>query len=78
MSFTKVLFFLGIAVALPDGFKFNIGIDTLSEKLQFNVTIPENTYLGIAFGKGMNGVDMVRFVGADDGYVEDLWSNFYW
>ena len=76
--FSKVLLFAATASAqLPEGFAYNIDLDSVSGMLQFNVTVPENTYFGIAYGKGMVKIDMVRFVGSGDGSVEDLWSDFY-
>ena len=80
MSFSKVLSLVGAVTAssdLPDGFSYDITLDSESGLLKFDVTVPENTYFALAFGKGMIGVDMVRFVGGGDGSVEDLWSKFY-
>ena len=78
MFISKVLLLAATASAqLPDGFAYTIDVDPVSGMLQFDVTIPEDTYFGIAFGKGMVKVDMVRFVGSGGGSVEDLWSKFY-
>ncbi len=42
----------------------------------FEATVPQNHWLGIAFTTGMIG-DQYRFVGAGDGYVEDLIATGY-
>ena len=74
----KQLCLLGLVSAqMPEGFSFDITKDIDTGLIKFDATVPENTYLALAFGKGMINVDMVRFVGAGDGSVEDLWSKFY-
>ena len=59
---------------LPEGFSFDIVLDSESGMLKYDVTMPENTYLGLVYGKGMFGVDMVVFTAAGDGTVSDHWS----
>ena len=45
--------------------------------LKYDVTIPENTYLGLVYGKGMINVDMVVFTASGFGSVTDHWSKFF-
>ena len=39
-----------------------------------NAEVPDDMYLGIAFGDSMNNVDMVYFGGFGTGKVTDLWG----
>ena len=77
----KTLLFASAVMAgdLPCDFSFNIVTDPSdSNRFKIEASVPENMYLGIAYGSGMNQVDLVRFVGADDGTIEDLWGTGYW
>ena len=63
---------------MPYGYDFKISQDPADKTMMiFEATVPENQWLGIAFTNGMVG-DMYRFVGAGDGYVEDLIGAGYW
>ena len=67
-----------LVVAYPPGFDFNMEFDYTAQKIKMEVKTPKDTYFGIAYGEGMLGVDIVRFIGSGDGVVQDMWSNFYW
>ena len=76
-SLLSKLALLGTTAAqldLPDGFSFSIDLDAETNMLKYDVTIPENTYLGLAYGRGMNNVDMVVFSASGFGSVTDHWS----
>ena len=80
MTLISKLALLGAVCAqtdLPDGFSFGISLDSETGMLKYDVTIPEDTYLGLVYGKGMFGVDMVVFTAAGDGLVTDHWSKFF-
>ena len=49
--------------------------DIFPGEIEFAACVPENMWLGLAFGEGMKGgIDMVVFQGKDNGIVTDLWS----
>ena len=59
------------------GPSFEVVYDEASKKMKLTATVPENMYLGLAYGAGMNKVDMVTFQAKDDGKVTDLWGEGY-
>ena len=56
------------------GPSFKVGFDQTKNKFVFEAQVPENMWLGLAYGLNMNDVDMVMFRGTGPGYVYDLWS----
>ena len=67
-----------LAADLPCDFKFTMGTDPNdSTRLKYEVSLPENTWFGVAYGNGMYNTDLGRFVGGDGGSVEDLWGSGY-
>ena len=67
-----------MAANLPCDFYFNISDDPdSSTRIKIEASVPEDMYLGFAFGMGIMADDQVRFVGSGDGSVEDLWGSAY-
>ena len=82
--YTKSLLFLlfsGDIQAIntwTDGPTFDIAYDKTSSKLKYTVMVPDNMYLGLAYGTGMSsGTDMVSFQAKDNGIVTDLYATGY-
>ena len=74
------ILFLNICAAIPTwsgGANFTIKYDLGLNKLKYNVSVPTNTYFGIAYKTGMQNTDMVVFSAMDSGKVLDLWSETY-
>ena len=45
--------------------------------MKFTATIPNNTWLGVAFGAGMNGVDVYWFSSDGGGTARDMYASSY-
>ena len=77
MQYLAKLALLGAVSAhadLPEGFSFEISLDSESGMLKYDVTIPTDTYLGLTYGLDMFDKDMVVFTGSGPGTVTDHWS----
>ena len=79
-TFTSLAIFATSAQAVAyttwtGGPTFDLSYDTTKESIMINATVPANQWLGIAWGKGMNNVDMVLFQGKGGvGEISDLWA----
>ena len=76
---TILLKFVKLAKAVDTGVGATFDVNYLADKklLQFNATLPVNTWLGLSFGSGMINVDMVQFVAGNStntSSINDLWS----
>ena len=50
----------------------------MTQNLLIKATVPENKWLGLAWGTGMFNVDATWFAGSGaDGVVQDLWMTGY-
>ena len=67
-----------VTTTFSGGPTFELTYDQSKQKLKYSVTVPNNMYLGLAYGSGMVNVDMVRFSGSGSGVVQDLWSTGYY
>ena len=57
-------------------FTLTIAGDMEAQEVVFTATIPDNTYLAIAFGSDMIGVDMILFqADGEDSAAYDMWSS---
>jgi hypothetical protein len=65
--FPKVILLLissancAVTSTVANGPSFEVTYDQTKSKLKFAVTVPNNMWLGLAYGSGMSNVDMVRF-----------------
>ena len=54
---------------------YDLSYDAAKAAIKIVATVPENMYISIGWGVGMNNVDMVLFKGSGaDGVITDLWS----
>ena len=60
------------AEGMPTDMSLDISTDVdNSNRLRFEVTCPENTYVGFTYGSTLSEIDTVRFVCFGSGTVED-------
>ena len=60
--------------SVSGGPSFKVGYDQSKSKFVFEASVPENMWLGLAYGLNMSNVDMVMFRGTGEGSVTDLWA----
>ena len=66
------------SLAWKDGATWKMSWDKEKSMIKMDVTTPVGTWFAFGWGRGMIGVDMVKFTGTgDNGDIDDLWSSFY-